>query len=181
MFKLVPAGFMVHELSVKIMEATANIENDWFFYDGAFNTNMLEANSVNTWLYENFVALYNGKIFAYFEGNWQRPLDVVTGFRTINFDPKLKLFFTKAAFKYIDHLFVNRGCMALNWNVATENVNALNQYERLVKNYCGHKVGRRFHSLRSYSGKTSDMDMFEITKSEYFEWKDRGFKQRAAL
>jgi hypothetical protein len=64
---LVPAAFRTHELTAKIMLATQDTENEWFFFDGAFNSSKLEANSVNTWLYENFVAIYNNEVFAYFE------------------------------------------------------------------------------------------------------------------
>ena len=34
------------------------MENEWFFYDDAFNTTTLES-GCNTWLHENFVAVYN--------------------------------------------------------------------------------------------------------------------------
>ncbi|MDR0558286.1 MAG: hypothetical protein LBG43_10585 [Treponema sp.] len=53
----------------------------------------------NTWLRENFVALSGEReVFAYFEGQWSRPMDIITGFS-----------------KYLEYLFVNRGCQAFNW------------------------------------------------------------------
>jgi len=87
--ELIPAAYVAQDLSRKIMAATLDVENEWFFYDGAFNFTANIETSVNTWLHENFVAVYNGEIFAYFEGIWTRPLDIISGFRTINFKKKM--------------------------------------------------------------------------------------------
>jgi hypothetical protein len=68
--------------------------------------------------------------------------------------------------------------MAFNWVVAVQNEYALRQYERFVKYYCGHKVGIRTHAQKSYTGKISDINLYEITRQEYLEWKARGFARR---
>jgi hypothetical protein len=65
-------------------------------------------------LHEDFVAVYNGEILAYFEGIWQRPLDIISGFRTINFSKKYSMLFVVAILKYFDYLFVVRGCKVFN-------------------------------------------------------------------
>jgi hypothetical protein len=101
-FTLEPAAAFTQQLNYLIMKATFDPANEWFFYDGAHSgTNVLEQGMNNTWLHENLVALSESKeIIAYFEGQWQRPMDIINGFRTINFKPdavlKLK-FFGKAS------------------------------------------------------------------------------------
>ncbi|MDR2477978.1 MAG: hypothetical protein LBD48_01550 [Treponema sp.] len=134
----------------------------------------------NTWLRENFVAVNEKKqIFAYFEGQWQRPMDIINGFRLISFNPAQSGMAVRAFFAYLDYLFVNRGCHSFNWTVAIQNIHALEQYERFIKDYCGHKVGTRHHAQKSYSGKISDINLYELTRAEYFEWKERNFKVRS--
>jgi hypothetical protein len=133
----------------------------------------------NSWLHEYLVAINeNREIFAYFEGQWQRPMDIINGFRTINFNPAFAGMFVRALFAYFDYLFVSRGCQAFNWTVALQNEPALKQYERFVKNYCGHKVGTRHHAQKSYTGKISDINLYELTREEYFDWKGRNFRAR---
>jgi hypothetical protein len=178
--ELIPASFVAAELTKKIMESTFDINNEWFFSDGAFNASSLDTNC-NTWLFERFVAISEGKICAYFDGAWQRPLDIIAAFRTINFTRKSSPIFVKALFKYFDYLFVNRGCYAFNWTVASQNENALEQYERFIKNYCGHKVGQRTRAQKSYTGKISDIFLYEFTREEYFDWKSRNFAKRIQI
>jgi hypothetical protein len=151
-----------------------------FFYDGAHNSaNALEYNSSNTWLHENMVAISHDKeIFAYFEGNWSRPMDIISGFRTIHFGNKYSIAMVKAFFSYLDYLFVNRGCKVFNWMVALQNVTALAQYERFIRDYCGHKVGTRHYAQKSYTGKISDINLYEITLGEYLECKERLLRKR---
>jgi hypothetical protein len=177
-FELIPAAYVAQELSKKITVASFDPENEWFFFDGAFNFATNIEISVNTWLHENFVAVYNKEIVAYFEGIWSRPLDIISGFRTINFSKKYSRIFILALFKYLDYLFVNRGCRVLNWTVALQNCYAMKQYERFVADYCGHRVGIRHHTQKSYTGKISDSYLYEITQEEYLEWKARGFRKR---
>ncbi|MDR2941991.1 MAG: hypothetical protein LBV17_05330 [Treponema sp.] len=49
----------------------------------------------------------------------------------------------------------------------------MKQYDRFINNYCGHRVGIRHHAQKSYTGKTSDSCLYEITREEYFNWKQR--------
>jgi len=179
-FTLEPAASYAQQLNYLIMKATLDVANEWFFYDGAHNgAHALELNMSNTWLYENMVAISGDqKLFAYFEGQWTRPMDIINGFRMIHFGGKYPLLFAKAFFSYLDYLFVNRGCQAFNWMVALQNVYALDQYERFIKNYCGHKVGVRHYAQKSYTGKISDINLYEITAREYYEWKERLFTKR---
>jgi len=180
MYKLVPAAFFTLELTKKIMEATFDVKNEWFFADGNFNTLALDSNgSCNTWLYDRFVVIDdNNEIIAYFDGAWQRPLNIISNFRTINFSNKPTKSLVNAFFEYLDYLFVNRGCNAFNWFVALENKNAVKQYERFIDKYCGSKIGTKHYGQMSYTGKVSSTNLYEITKEEYFAWKDRGFKKR---
>ena len=156
--ELIAAGLVSTELLRKITEATFDVRNEWFFADGAFNTNTIDINNCNSWLTERFVAKYEGELFAYFDGAWSRPLDIIVAFRTMNFKPDLGYAFVTALFKYLDYLFVNRGCIAFNWTVAVKNIYALNQYERFIKHFCGHKAGARTHAQKSYTGIISDIN-----------------------
>jgi hypothetical protein len=176
--ELVSAAFVSQDLSRKIMTATSDVENEWFFFDGSFNFATSIETSVNTWLHENFVALYNNEIIAYFEAAWSRPLDIITGFRVINFSKKYSRAGVEAFFMYLDYLFTNRGCIVLNWLVALQNKKAKKQYDQFVNFYCGHIAGLRHHAQKSYTGKISDVCLYEITCEEFFDWKRRGFKKR---
>lgn len=118
------------------------------------------------------------EIIAYFEGQWLRPMDIITGFRAIHFGKKYSGMAVRSFFAYLDYLFVNRGCMVFNWTVAHLNKYAMKQYDRFVRDYCGHFVGVRHYAQKSYTGKISDINLYEITGEEYFDWKDRGFKKR---
>jgi hypothetical protein len=70
--------------------------------------------------------------------------------------------------------------MVFNWTVALQNEYAMKQYERFIKNYCGHAVGFRHYAQKSYTGKISDAKLYEITQEEYLQWKGRNFKKRPA-
>jgi len=178
--ELMPAAYAAQDLYKKITAATFDVKNEWFFFDGAFNCSTNIQTSVNTWSHENFIAVYNNEIVAYFEGVWTRPLDIVSGFRTINFGGKYSRPFVQAVFRYVEHLFVNRSCKAFSWAVALLNERATKQCERFVRDYCGHRIGVRHHAQKSYSGKISDCCLYEITQEEFLEWKLRGYKKRAS-
>jgi hypothetical protein len=179
-FTLEPAAAFAHPLDHLIIKAAFDPANEWFFYDGAHSgANVLEQGMSNSWLHEYFVAVNETKgVFAYFEGQWQRPVDIINGFRAINFNLFSAGMFVRALFAYFDYLFVNRGCQAFNWTVALQNERALEQYERFIKDYCGHKVGTRHHAQKSYTGKISDINLYELTREEYFDWKGRNFRAR---
>jgi hypothetical protein len=180
-FTLEPAAAYAQQLNYLIMKATFEPANEWFFYDGAHSgANVLEQNMSNTWLHECFVAVSEKQeLFAYFEGQWQRPMDIINGFRTINFKPDAAGMFIRALFAYFDYIFVNRGCQVFNWTVAFQNEYALRQYERFINQHCGHRVGTRHYAQKSYTGKTSDINLYEITREEYFDWKGRNYRHRA--
>jgi hypothetical protein len=179
-FSLEAAAPFAQQLNLLLMKATFDPMNEWFFFDGAHSGgNFLEQGMSNTWLHENFVVVNEKQeIPAYFEGQWSRPMDIITGFRAIHFGKEYSGTVTRLFFAYLDYLFVNRGCMAFNWTVAHLNKYAMNQYDRFVRDYCGHFVGVRHHAQKSYTGKISDINLYEITGEEYFLWKDRGFKKR---
>jgi hypothetical protein len=178
---LEPAAAFIQPLNHLIMKATFDPANEWFFYDGAHSAaSVLESGMSNTWLHENFVAVSENKeIITYFEGQWQRPMDIISGFRAINFQPDPAGLAVRTLFTYFDYLFVNRGCQVFNWTVALQNVHALKQYERFIRYYCGHKVGIRHHAQKSYTGKISDINLYELTREEYFNWKERNFRSRS--
>jgi hypothetical protein len=167
------------QLNILLIKATFDVSNEWFFFDGAHSgANVLEQGMSNTWLHENFVAVNEEKqIISYFEGQWQRPVDIIAGFRTINLMPDAAGIFLETFLAYLDYLFTNRGCRAFNWTVALQNERALEHYERFIKDYCGHKVGVRHCAQKSYTGKISDISLYELTHEEYFEWKEK--KSRA--
>ena len=43
------------------MKAASDMDNEWFFFDGAFNASANIEASVNTWQHENFIVLYMEK------------------------------------------------------------------------------------------------------------------------
>jgi hypothetical protein len=63
--------------------------------------------------------------------------------------------------------------------VAIQNNHALEQYERFIKECCGHKVGIRSHAQKSYTGKISDINLYELTCEEYVVWKRRSFNSNS--
>jgi len=165
--ELIPAAFVAQELTRKIMAATHDLENEWFFYDGAFNGTTNIQTSINTWAYENFAVVYKNEIIIYFEAQWTRPLDIISAFRTINFSKKHTQLFVRALLMYLDYLFIHRGCNAFNWTVALQNESAKKQYDKIVNEYCGRIVGIRHYAQKSYTGKISDSCLYELTKREY--------------
>ena len=64
-------------------------------------------------------------------------------------------------------------CNAFNWIVAEKNEHAYQLYEKFVKKYFGHKVGKRHFGQKAYDGEISDVFLYEITKEEYFTWKEK--------
>jgi len=177
-FEFIPASFILDRLLEKISSVSLNLENDWFFYTGAFEAPVGTEAGINTWLHENFVITCDGEIIGYFEGHWDRSRDVIMGRRCINLSKNKSIIFVHSVFKYFDYLFECRGCMALNWCVALQNRHATLQYDRLVENYCGQRIGITHDSQRSFTGQISDCILYEITRDEYFEWKQRGYKKR---
>ena len=179
--KLLPAAYMAKDLSREIMTASFDIKNEWFFFDGASKHFANLQVGVNAWSTENFVAVYNDEVVAYFEGTWFRPLDIVNDFRTISFNDKCPRLFAVAFMCYVEHVFVNRGCKVLNWSVALQNERAAKQSERFAKDYCGHCVGIRHHSQKSLTGKVSKSALYEITQEEFFDWRQRRFGRRVSV
>jgi hypothetical protein len=126
-FTLEPAAPFAQQLNHLLIQATFDVSNEWFFYDGAHSgASVLEQGMSNTWLHEYFVAINEKReIFVYFEGQWQRPVDIINGFRVIHFGKTYSRMATKAFFTYLDYLFANRGCRAFNWTAALQNEHAL--------------------------------------------------------
>ena len=160
-------------MSRKLVLAGKDLENQWFFTDGAFTELGIIDHQPNTWLNENFVVLDDEGIIAYFCATWSRPLDIISGFRFILFEKEKARIGVKAFFEYLEYLFVKRGCKAFNWIVAEKNLHAYNLYEKFIKKYMGHKIGKRHFGQKSYAGIISDVYLYEITKDEYFGWKSK--------
>jgi hypothetical protein len=106
-------------------------------------------------------------------------MDIINGFRTINFKPDAAGMFLQIFLAYLEYLFVNRGCRVFNWTVALQNEHALQQYERFIKDCCGRRVGIRHHARKSYTGKISDVNLYELTCGECFDWKGKNFKPQS--
>lgn len=171
-YRIEPAFTVAPGLSRKLVLAGKDIEKQWFFSDGALTENGIIDHQPNTWLNENFVVLDDNGIIAYFCATWSRPLDIISGFRLILFEKEKSTIMVKAFFEYLDYLFVNRGCNAFNWIVAEKNEHAYKIYEKFINKYMGHKIGKRHFGQKSYSGIVSDIYLYEITKDEYFDWKN---------
>lgn len=172
-YKLEPAFVVAPGLTRKLVIAGMNLENQWFFTNGCFNSeSFLVEQQPNTWLTENFVILDEECIVAYFYAIWNKPLNVITSFRLILFEKKKAFIMGKAFFEYLDYLFVNRGCKVFNWSVAEKNIYAFRLYEKFINKYMGHKIGKKTRGQMSYTGEISDVYLYEITDREYFIWKE---------
>lgn len=172
-YKLEPAFTVAPGLSRKLVLAGKDLENQWFFSDGAFTENGIIEHQPNTWTNENFVVLDDEGIIAYFCAAWSRPLDIITGFRLILFEKQKAKTMGDAFFEYLEYLFINRGCNAFNWCVAEKNEHAYKVYEKFINKYMGHKIGKRHYGQKSYSGMLSDIYLYEITRDEYLLWKSK--------
>ena len=170
---LEPAQSVYPGLVRKLTTAGMNPKYQWFFSDGAFTASDIISAATNTWASEDFVVMDDKGIIAFFSAKWIRPLDTLNGLRIILFDEEKTIIATKAFFEYLEYLFVSRGCNALNWIVAEKNEHAYLLYEKFVKKYFGHKVGKRHHGQKSYTGEISDVILYEITREEYFAWKNK--------
>ena len=140
----------------------------------------MSRNSIMREMAEYFVP--EDMLLAYFEAYWSKPLDIITSFRIIFFEKKQSFCIGKAIFDYFEYLFVNRGCKALNWIVAEKNYHAYRIYEKVIKNYFGHRVGIRHRGQMAYNGEISDIILYEVTQDEYLEWKkNRKKSQKQSL
>lgn len=171
-YSIEPAYTMVMELSRQLVRASTSTENQWFFPEKGFSASSLDHGG-NFYLNENFVVICKKRIVAYFEAHWARPLNNIHNFRLILFDKHRSLEATRAFFDYLDYLFMTRGCQVFSWSVAEKNAHALCLYEKFIRKYCGHRIGKRTRSFLGYSGEISDTIMYELTREEYLAWKDR--------
>jgi len=146
-----PAYLVYNELVRLILKAGNDPINKWFFTDGAFPPETQLQISPNTWQHENFVVVANRQILAYFEAYWSNPLDIITSFRMIFFEKDKSVCIARALFEYFEYLFVIRGCKALNWIVAEKNYHAYRIYEKFIKKYFGHRVGKRQYGQMAYN------------------------------
>ena len=176
-YSIEPAYTVQNELTRQILKAGTLKDNKWFFTDGAFTAETQLERNANTWLHENFVVIKNRRIIAYFEATWNRPLDIISGFRLLLIEKSNSFESTKALFDYFDYLFIQRGCNAFNWFVAEKNIHAFVLYEKFIKKYFGHRVGKRHHGQKAYDGEISDIILYEITREEYLNWKNPSLKE----
>jgi hypothetical protein len=170
-YSIEPSYAVSAELTRLLIKAGADPENQWFFSDGAFTPETMIERVPNTWLHENFAVVSGKEVAAYFEGTWNRPLDIITSFRLIVFNKSKSYTAACAFFEYLDYLFCARGCNAFNWIVAEKNRHAYRVYEKLLRDFCGHHAGKRHCGQKSYAGEVSDIILYEITREEYFTWK----------
>ena len=173
-YSLEPAYLFSDVLTRLIVKAGTEPVNEWFFFDGAFTSgDSLEIGSFNSWQNENFVVIAGGQIIGYLEGKWKRPLDIIDHFRLLLFDKSKSIELWKALYDYFDYLFECRGCQAFNWSVALQNGHAYKVYESFIKRCCGHRIGIKHHAQKSYTGKISDVVLYEMTREEFFSWKKK--------
>lgn len=170
-FKIEPAYVVYNELIQKIMFASLEEKNKWFFSDGAFTPENIITPTLNNWINEEFAFLDNNEIVAFISARWVRPLDVIHSVRLIVFNEKKFRILVKGVFWFFDYLFTKRGCNAVNWVVALKNIHAYTIYEKFITNYFGHRIGIKHYGQKSYSGEISDIILYEVTKEEYLLWK----------
>ncbi len=172
-YYLEPAYLAQNELSRLMMKAGMEPENKWFFADGCFSADSDLERSPNTWQHENFVVVVNREIVAYLGANWSKPLNIISNFRLIIFNKTKGFIVTKAIFDYFEYIFFIRGCKAFNWYVAEKNNHAHKVYEKFISHYFGHYVGIRHNAQMSYNCEISDILLYEVTRKEYFNWKNK--------
>ena len=172
-YSIEPAFTVKTELARLIIKAGCESENNWFFTDGAFIAEEQLSSSANTWAQENFVVICDRKIIAYFEAPWNKALNIINGFRFILFDKSKSFLATKAFFDYLDYIFLARGAKSFFWIVAEKNVHSYKLYEKFIKKYCGHRIGKKHYGQMGYDGEISDVYMYELTKEEFFSWKNK--------
>ncbi|MCF0124356.1 MAG: hypothetical protein HUJ68_01115 [Clostridia bacterium] len=177
-YSIEPAYTVYNELSRQIIKAGTNPINKWFFSDGAFSADIQLEKCANTWTHENFVVIENKEILAYFEAPWNKPLNIISSFRLICFNKKKVKIIGDALFDYFEYLFLARGCNAFNWIVAEKNYHAVRIYRKFIKHYFGHYVGTRHCGQKAYNGEVSDVFLYEITKEEYFNWREAKGRER---
>jgi hypothetical protein len=170
-YSIEPAYKVGDELIRLIIKAGTDPVNQWFFSDGAFPAADMVERLPNTWFHDDFVVIAGKEIIALFSATWDRPLQIVTGFRLLFFNKLKQYTATKAFFQYLDYLFVARGCCVFNWTVAIKNQHAMRQYDRFIEKICGHLIGIKTRGQMGYTGEISDIKLYEITKEEYFNWK----------
>ncbi len=170
-YSIEPAYLVRNELVRLLMKAGTDPVNQWFFTDNAFVAEQMIEFQPNTWKNEDFVVIFEKKIIAYFSTQWSRPLQIITGFRVIFLNKAKSMECIKALFDYFDYIFISRGCLVLNWLVATKNFHACRIYEHFVKKYFGHIAGHRTRGQLSYTGEVSDVILYEATREEYIVWK----------
>ena len=171
-YSIEPAYLAQNELIRLIMKASMNPINKWFFGDGCFSADSDIERSPNTWRHENFIIVSENEIVAYIEASWSKPLNIINNFRLIYFNKQKRFVTAKAIFEYFDYLFVIRGCKAINWFVAEKNYHAHRIYDKFIRDYYGHEVGVRHSGQMAYDGEVSDVILYEITREEYFVWKE---------
>ena len=172
MYSIEPAYIVRDQLIRVLMKASTDPENKWFFTDGAFVAENQIERLPNTWNSENFVVVAGAEIIAYFESIWNKPLNIISSLRLLLIDKTQKVTFTKAVFQFLDYLFIARGAKAINWIVAEKNYKARNTYEKFIKKYFGHIIGKRHFGQKAYDGELSDILLFEVLQTEYFAWKN---------
>jgi hypothetical protein len=172
-YSIEPAFTVKNELSRLIIKAGTEPENKWFFTDGLFSSETQLDLCGNTANCENFVVICDSHIVAYFEAPWNKFLKTINGFRFILFDKSKTIDATKAFFQYLDYLFVIRGAKSFFWIVAEKNIHAFRLYEKFIKKYCGHRIGKKHYGQMGYDGEISDVYLYELTQEDYFNWKNK--------
>ena len=166
---LQPAYLFWQKLARLLFKASVDLENKWFFIESGFNIQSLDRIG-NFSLAENFVVMDDEKIIAYIEGFWKPSLKVMEHFRFILFEKSYSMNFMSILFKYLDYLFLTRGCDVFNWSVAKQNTHALKLYNTITKCCGGKQIGQYTRILKSYDGEVSDSILFELTKEDYLKY-----------
>lgn len=173
MYSIEPAYLFYNELQSKLLAASKEKENQWFFTGGAFDAVYTLDTSLNTGKFEKFVVISDNQIKAYFTGIWNRSLLVFDGFSIINFSKTSAFIFAESLIDIFYYLFVIRGCKVISWLVAEKNVYALSLYRKFIANYFGREIGRKTRGQKGYSGEISDVIYFEITDEQFNNFRSK--------
>ncbi len=170
-YSIEPSYVLADGICKELANASTKINNKWYFSGTGFNASNIDRNGDFS-VTENFAIVSDKKIIAYIESRWLRSIKVLVDFKIILFDDTKKISFVDAVLSYFEYVFISRGCDVITFDVAEKNSSLVKLCSKLSSKYFGHKCGVKTRNLKSLNGEISDAILYEITKEEYFNWKN---------
>lgn len=170
-YSIEPSYILADGICKELVRASKSIVNKWYFSEAGFNASSIDRTGDFS-VYENFAVVSDKKVIAYIESRWLKNLKVLVDLKVILFDENKKISFVDSVFSYFEYVFISRGCDVITFDVAEKNVSFMKLCSKFSKKYFGHKCGVKTRNIKSINGEISDAILYEITKEEYFSWKN---------